>query len=382
MPPVTHRPLPGRCHRPPSRRRTAGGQAGDTRSSPTRGGHARRRRPALGRRSPRAVAGRVRRGRTGLTAGGRLFAAYDPAADRWLRLQLEPVGPTAGAGARWIGEPPGMTVAILGPDGAGKSTLAADLGATFILPTERSSTPACTRPGGGGSVYRRWGRSAHARPAVAVSARCGLAARREAGWCCSIATPTTPGCRCRAARAAGAPAGAPAPGRCAPGARPRGRPRRPGRGALARRASIRSRPSRPSGGASRAARRRCSTAPCSTRPPTLDAVRRTLTAHRLGPLRRPTGGSTRVPDVTHESSCPMAIPVHAGRPRRGTVGVVEAGPGLGDGPAGRGDGARRVVWGRAPDTPRRRAGSRPLGRGPRAGAPAAPPSADRPGFGS
>src|SRR4029077_12808129 len=69
--------------------------------------------------------------------GGRLSPAYEPAADRWLRLHLRPVAPPTERGPRWSAALPlpGMTVAILGPDGAGKSTLAAALGASFILPS-------------------------------------------------------------------------------------------------------------------------------------------------------------------------------------------------------------------------------------------------------
>lgn len=66
---------------------------------------------------------------------GRLFAAYDAERDRWLRLQLVPVGPDAAARRRPAWPVPGLSVAVLGSDGAGKSTLTAALAATFILPT-------------------------------------------------------------------------------------------------------------------------------------------------------------------------------------------------------------------------------------------------------
>jgi thymidylate kinase len=75
----------------------------------------------------------------------RLYATYDPTTDRWLRLRLLPerptprglvigerlpIGPAHGAGS-------GMLVAIMGPDGAGKSTLSEGLAASFILPVSR-----------------------------------------------------------------------------------------------------------------------------------------------------------------------------------------------------------------------------------------------------
>ncbi len=69
------------------------------------------------------------------SAGSRLFAAYDPADDRWLRLRLEPTGPDARGRSARDRRAPGLIVAVLGPDGAGKSTLTADLARAFILPT-------------------------------------------------------------------------------------------------------------------------------------------------------------------------------------------------------------------------------------------------------
>jgi hypothetical protein len=68
-------------------------------------------------------------------AGGRLFAAYDGDADRWLRLRLDPVRPVGGSedGSR-ARAGAGLIVAVLGPDGSGKSTLTTTLAETFILP--------------------------------------------------------------------------------------------------------------------------------------------------------------------------------------------------------------------------------------------------------
>jgi thymidylate kinase len=68
-------------------------------------------------------------------AGGRLFAAYDRDADRWLRLRLDPVRPVDGAtGGSRARARSGLIVAVLGPDGSGKSTLTTTLAETFILP--------------------------------------------------------------------------------------------------------------------------------------------------------------------------------------------------------------------------------------------------------
>lgn len=66
---------------------------------------------------------------------GRLFAAYDAGRDRWLRLHLVPVGPEASPRRRPAPPLRGLSVAVLGSDGAGKSTLTAALASTFILPT-------------------------------------------------------------------------------------------------------------------------------------------------------------------------------------------------------------------------------------------------------
>jgi thymidylate kinase len=77
---------------------------------------------------------------------GRLLATYDRDTDRWLRLRLLPEpSPTGSRAARGgllrprttKGAGPGMLVAIMGPDGAGKSTLSHDLAASFILPVSR-----------------------------------------------------------------------------------------------------------------------------------------------------------------------------------------------------------------------------------------------------
>lgn len=70
--------------------------------------------------------------------GARTYAAYDPAADHWLRLRLEPV-PAASSTSQverrtGHGRGPGLVVALLGPDGAGKSTLTAAVAGSFILP--------------------------------------------------------------------------------------------------------------------------------------------------------------------------------------------------------------------------------------------------------
>lgn len=68
--------------------------------------------------------------------GSRTYAAYDPVADRWLRLRLEPVG-AAGAGESDKDRGAGLVVAILGPDGAGKSTLTAAVAESFVLPVRQ-----------------------------------------------------------------------------------------------------------------------------------------------------------------------------------------------------------------------------------------------------
>jgi thymidylate kinase len=76
---------------------------------------------------------------------GRLFATYDQATDRWLRLRLLPErpGPRGLAGGESLRAGPahgagsGMLVAIMGTDGAGKSTLSDGLAASFILPVSR-----------------------------------------------------------------------------------------------------------------------------------------------------------------------------------------------------------------------------------------------------
>ena len=70
------------------------------------------------------------------SAGRRLFAAYELDRDRWLRLRLDPVQPAAAPsrGPR-TRRAPGLIVAVLGPDGSGKSTLTATLAEAFVLPT-------------------------------------------------------------------------------------------------------------------------------------------------------------------------------------------------------------------------------------------------------
>ncbi|MGZ8528023.1 MAG: hypothetical protein ACXWWR_04440 [Candidatus Limnocylindrales bacterium] len=81
------------------------------------------------------------------SGGSRTYATYDPDTDRWLRLRLEPVehvepavGAPADRSARTSrrrtsnGRGPGLVVALLGPDGAGKSTLTAAVAGSFILP--------------------------------------------------------------------------------------------------------------------------------------------------------------------------------------------------------------------------------------------------------
>jgi thymidylate kinase len=68
-------------------------------------------------------------------AGGRLFAAYDPADDRWLRLRLEPSRSMDGSDREpRSGPAAGLIVAVLGPDGSGKSTLTTSLVESFVLP--------------------------------------------------------------------------------------------------------------------------------------------------------------------------------------------------------------------------------------------------------
>ena len=68
-------------------------------------------------------------------SGGRLFAAYDRDADRWLRLRLDPIRPVDGsAGGSRARAGSGLIVAVLGPDGSGKSTLTTTLAGAFILP--------------------------------------------------------------------------------------------------------------------------------------------------------------------------------------------------------------------------------------------------------
>lgn len=84
--------------------------------------------------------------------GSRTYATYDLDGDRWLRLRLEtpeaspaePVeaargapGPTPARSSRRVPIPhrgSGLVVALLGPDGAGKSTLTAAVAGSFILP--------------------------------------------------------------------------------------------------------------------------------------------------------------------------------------------------------------------------------------------------------
>jgi hypothetical protein len=64
-------------------------------------------------------------------AGGGAALAYDAAADSWLTVRL---GSTAAADGRTPLLRRGLGVCLLAPDGAGKSTLAAALGATLPLP--------------------------------------------------------------------------------------------------------------------------------------------------------------------------------------------------------------------------------------------------------
>jgi thymidylate kinase len=67
---------------------------------------------------------------------GHRFAAYDPGLDRWLRLDLTPLSPEATS--RESARPrTGLTVAILGPDGAGKTTLTEAIAGSFSLPVRR-----------------------------------------------------------------------------------------------------------------------------------------------------------------------------------------------------------------------------------------------------
>ncbi|MGH2427413.1 MAG: hypothetical protein ACRDGV_00805 [Candidatus Limnocylindria bacterium] len=76
----------------------------------------------------------------------RRYVGYDPATDRWLTLELRPQ-PTMhasrpsrarrriGSVVDWIlARRPGITVAVVGPDGAGKSTLISGLARSFALP--------------------------------------------------------------------------------------------------------------------------------------------------------------------------------------------------------------------------------------------------------
>jgi thymidylate kinase len=68
--------------------------------------------------------------------GSRTYATYDADLDHWLRLRLEPV--EAGeAGRPDTDRGPGLVVAILGPDGAGKSTLTAAIAESFALPVRQ-----------------------------------------------------------------------------------------------------------------------------------------------------------------------------------------------------------------------------------------------------
>jgi thymidylate kinase len=83
----------------------------------------------------------------------RTYATYDLDADRWLLLGLDSAGPadipgTAEHGERPAtarstqprsgrGRGPGMVVALLGPDGAGKSTLMATVARSFVLPVRQ-----------------------------------------------------------------------------------------------------------------------------------------------------------------------------------------------------------------------------------------------------
>jgi thymidylate kinase len=80
-------------------------------------------------------------------AGERVFAAYDPSSDRWPRLRIRPgPGPAPGRLGRMLGdlvgvlrpvEERGLVVAIMGPDGAGKSTVLDGLARSFALPVHR-----------------------------------------------------------------------------------------------------------------------------------------------------------------------------------------------------------------------------------------------------
>jgi hypothetical protein len=87
---------------------------------------------------------------------GRLFATYDQATDQWPRLRLLPERPRPGRLAvghllrPWPsrGGGPGMLVAIMGTDGAGKSTLSEGLAASFILPVSRYYAGLYPRVGG------------------------------------------------------------------------------------------------------------------------------------------------------------------------------------------------------------------------------------------